>query len=253
MAVDIQQDTGYIDLFIRRIVSAEEKVVPRNYQLVTTVARQLRKIEATMLGFATAKVKHAERVVDGVRENITVSATRQVFLKPNIYYYVLVTTKSSGLLTIKPRILRSSLHCTPAAQCVMDVLLGRLFHILVMNFSNREVHLQNNKKIVNTEKKSIVRLAVDTVDPNTATIESPKADDNSISSDLCAPSNVKLDHRDKSVYYVPYRTESRTRKFRNIKIDKVLAQEDTNPAKTEWITLMVFATKKDSTLRVFVY
>lgn len=50
----------------------------------------------------------------------------------------------------------------------------------------------------------------------------------------------------------PYRGEPKAREFEHVQIEKMLLQERIAPAQTEWAASMVFAPKKDGSLRFCV-
>lgn len=109
-------------------------------------------------------------------------------------HYVLLTTESSGLLTIETRILLSSRECTLAARGVVDVSPGQPCFIIVSNFSNSEVYVPNNTNITYAAIKPSIIHTVDTIDRNNALIRTPKADANYITSEVMALIGVTQHH-----------------------------------------------------------
>lgn len=106
--MDILPGTKFIDRFVRGIFPPKRKVIPWNLQPVAIVAYKLQITEVNVVDSGTKEVNEAEQVLEDAVENFVVRVKRQVVLQPNTKHHVLVTTKSRGLLTIEPRILRSN-------------------------------------------------------------------------------------------------------------------------------------------------
>lgn len=108
-----------------------------------------------------------------------IRVARNIVVKPNTQHSVFATKKPSGLLNIDIKLLRSSRQSTLTARGIMDESPERLFYILFSNFYNREVRLAKKTMVAHTTNTLRVIHAIDTVDRNMASIETPEANVNS--------------------------------------------------------------------------
>lgn len=111
----------FTDRFIRGSFPSERKVVLWISQLVAKVARRLRNTGVNVINSNTSETIEAGKVFDGANQNSIVRVARQRILKSNTKHDILVMTKPSGLLTIQPRLSRSSRKCTLADRAIVDV------------------------------------------------------------------------------------------------------------------------------------
>lgn len=95
-------------------------------------------------------------------------------LRPHTRHHILVTTKSHSLLTIKPREIWISRHCTLAAREIIDTLPIEPSQNLVGNFSDRQVPLSKLMIIAHRVAPPDVIYAVDFNSQNVSAIETPK-------------------------------------------------------------------------------
>lgn len=115
-----------------------------------------------------------EHISDTKRQS-SVCIARQVVLRPNAQHQVLVTTTSSGLITMEAYYLRSSRQHILAARGILGVLVDQSFYTLVINFSKKHVLLSKHMQKANASDPQDVTRTI-----RGAIAKNPKPEDPSI-------------------------------------------------------------------------
>lgn len=149
----------FIERFIRRVFLAERKVVSRHSEhvaILTCRQQKGKKHDAQDVNCANQDIKDAS----DTEQTSRVCVARQVLLNPYTQHRVLVSTTSSGFLTIEPRNLRSRRQHALAARGIMEVSPDQLFHIPASNFPNMEIRQPKHKTITHATNLPDVVTAI---------------------------------------------------------------------------------------------
>lgn len=105
-----------------------------------------------------------------------IRAARQIVMQPNAQPHVLFLKKSHTMLTIKPRALAVTRHCTLAARGIMNVIPKQPFYILASSFFDQQVCLQRRMKIAQCAAPPDALHTVNFNGQKAPPIETPKLD-----------------------------------------------------------------------------
>lgn len=145
--------------------------IPNRSQYSRTGPNAVRSTRSTQAPRKKKKLNISSRT----KSRLSILCGTRSRFKQNARHFFLVKTESSGSLTIKQKILRSSREYTLADRDVMDLSPKRSFYVLVINFYNPEVQFPKDMKFSRTANPPGAIHAVNSAEKKSQLYRNPES------------------------------------------------------------------------------